>query len=72
MIEANHVTKAYGDKLLFDDLNFSFLPMVIGIVLSVLMVQVKTTLPSDNGADAVDKGEFEVGDCKGSLCRSAT
>ena len=40
VIEAKHVAKAYGDKLLFDDLNF-MLPPMVSLVLSVLTVPVK-------------------------------
>ena len=53
VIEAKHVAKAYGDKLLFDDLNFMLPPNGAG----------KTTLfRLIMGLETVDKGEFEVGE----------
>jgi sulfate-transporting ATPase len=40
VIEANNVTKAYGDKVLFDNLNFSLPPQVLWVSLAP-MAQVK-------------------------------
>ena len=60
VIEAQHVAKAFGDKLLFDDLNFMLPPNgIVGVI-------------GPNGAgkttlfkmimESIDKGTFEVGE----------
>ena len=50
VIEAKHVAKAFGDKLLFDDLNFMLPPNgIVGII-------------GPNGAGKTTSGEFEVGE----------
>ncbi len=62
VVEAKGVSKAYGDKLLFDDLNFS-LPRggIVGIVGP--NGAGKTTLfRLITGEEKADKGEFKVGD----------
>jgi ATP-binding cassette ChvD family protein len=62
VIEAHHVSKAYGDKLLFEDLNFS-LPQ--GGIVGVIGPNGagKTTLfKLITGQEKPDGGEFMVGD----------
>ena len=60
VIEAQHVAKAFGDKLLFDDLNFMLPPN--GIV-GVIGPNGKTTLfKMIMGMESIDKGTFEVGE----------
>ena len=68
VIEAKHVAKAYGDKLLFDDLNFMLPPNgIVGVIgpngagkttLSNVLVLFRLIM----GLETVDKGEFEVGE----------
>ena len=62
VIEAKNVAKAYGDKLLFDDLNFMLPPNgIVGIIGP--NVAGKTTLfRLIMGQEQADKGEFEVGE----------
>ena len=62
VIEAKNVAKAYGDKLLFDDLNFMLPPNgIVGIIGP--NGAVKTTLfRLIMGQEQADKGEFEVGE----------
>ena len=62
VIEAHHVAKAYGDKVLYDDLNFK-LPQggIVGIIGP--NGAGKTTLfRMILGTETPDKGEFVVGD----------
>ncbi|MCS5491645.1 energy-dependent translational throttle protein EttA [Algoriphagus limi] len=62
VIEANHVSKAYGDKLLFEDLSFS-LPQ--GGIVGVIGPNGagKTTLfKLITGQEKPDSGNFEVGE----------
>ncbi|WP_297335730.1 energy-dependent translational throttle protein EttA [Algoriphagus sp.] len=62
VIEANHVSKAYGDKLLFEDLSFS-LPQggIVGIIGP--NGAGKTTLfKLITGQEKPDSGNFEVGE----------
>lgn len=62
VIEANHVSKAYGDKLLFEDLSFS-LPQggIVGIIGP--NGAGKTTLfKLITGQEKPDSGHFEVGE----------
>ena len=62
VIEAKGVAKAYGDKLLFDDLNFVLPPNgIVGVIGP--NGAVKTTLfKLIMGQESVDKGEFDVGE----------
>ena len=62
VIEAHHVAKAFGDKLLFDDLNFMLPPNgIVGVIGS--NGAGKTTLfKMIMGQESIDKGEFEVGE----------
>ena len=61
VIEAKHVAKAYGDKLLFDDLNFMLPPNGIVGVIGPNGAG-KTLFRLIMGLESVDKGEFEVGE----------
>jgi len=62
VIDANHVAKAFGDKLLYDDLNFKLPPAgIVGIIGP--NGAGKTTIFKMIMAElAPDKGEFTVGD----------
>ena len=62
VIEAQHVAKAFGDKLLFDDLNFMLPPNgIVGVIGS--NGAGKTTLfKMIMGMESIDKGSFEVGE----------
>ena len=62
VIEAQHVAKAFGDKLLFDDLNFMLPPNgIVGVIGP--NGAVKTTLfKMIMGMESIDKGTFEVGE----------
>lgn len=62
VIEAKHVAKAYGDKLLFDDLNFMLPPNGIVGVIGPNGAGKTTLFRLVMGLDTVDKGEFEVGE----------
>lgn len=62
VIEAKHVAKAYGDKLLFDDLNFMLPPNGIVGVIGPNGAGKTTLFRLIMGLDKVDKGEFEVGE----------
>ena len=62
VIEAKHVAKAYGDKLLFDDLNFMLPPNGIVGIIGPNGAGKTTLFRLIMGLDAVDKGEFEVGE----------
>ena len=62
VIEAKHVAKAYGDKLLFDDLNFVLPPNGIVGVIGPNGAGKTTLFRLIMGLETPDKGEFEVGD----------
>ena len=62
VIEAKHVAKAYGDKLLFDDLNFMLPPNGIVGVIGPNGAGKTTLFRLIMGLENVDKGEFEVGE----------
>ena len=62
VIEAKHVAKAYGDKLLFDDLNFMLPPNGIVGVIGPNGAGKTTLFRLIMGLETPDKGEFEVGD----------
>lgn len=62
VIEAKHVAKAYGEKLLFDDLNFMLPPNGIVGVIGPNGAGKTTLFRLIMGLDTVDKGEFEVGE----------
>ena len=62
VIEAKGVAKAYGDKLLFDDLNFVLPPNVIVGVIGPNGAGKTTLFKLIMGQESVDKGEFDVGE----------
>ena len=61
VIEAHHVAKAFGDKLLFDDLNFMLPPNGIVGVIGPNGAGKTTLFKMIMGQESIDKGEFEVG-----------
>lgn len=62
VIEAKHVAKAYGDKLLFDDLNFMLPPNGIVGIIGPNGAGKTTLFRLIMGLDKQDSGEFEVGE----------
>lgn len=62
VIEAKGVRKAFGDKLLFDDLNFSLPPNGIVGVIGPNGAGKTTLFRLIMGLESVDGGEFEVGE----------
>jgi sulfate-transporting ATPase len=62
VIEVKHVAKAYGDKLLFDDLNFMLPPNGIVGVIGPNGAGKTTLFRLIMGLETPDKGEFEVGE----------
>lgn len=62
VIEAHHVAKAFGDKLLFDDLNFTLPPNGIVGVIGPNGAGKTTLFKLIMGQERVDNGSFEVGE----------
>ncbi len=62
VIEASHVAKAYGDKLLYDDLNFVLPPNGIVGVIGPNGAGKTTLFRMIMGLEEPDSGSFEVGD----------
>ena len=62
VIEAKHVAKAYGEKLLFGDLNFMLPPNGIVGVIGPNGAGKTTLFRLIMGLETADKGEFEVGE----------
>ncbi len=62
VIEAKGVQKAFGDKLLFDDLNFSLPPNGIVGVIGPNGAGKTTLFRLIMGLEQVDKGSFEIGE----------
>ena len=62
VIEAQHVAKAYGDKLLFDDLNFTLPPNGIVGVIGPNGAGKTTHFRLIMGLEKPDSGTFEVGE----------
>ncbi len=62
VIEAKGVAKAYGDKLLFDNLNFMLPPNGIVGVIGPNSAGETTLFRLIMGLETVDKGTFEVGE----------
>lgn len=62
VIEAIHVSKAYGDKLLFDDLNFMLPPNGIVGVIGPNGAGKTTLFKLIMGMEQCDEGVFEVGE----------
>ena len=62
VIEAKHVRKAFGDKLLFDDLNFSLPPNGIVGIIGPNGAGKTTLFRLIMGLEKPDAGTFEIGD----------
>ena len=62
VIEAQHVAKAFGDNLLFDDLNFMLPPNGIVGVIGPNGAGKTTLFKMIMGMESIDKGSFEVGE----------
>ena len=62
VIEAHGVAKAFGDKLLFDDLNFSLPPNGIVGVIGPNGAGKTTLFRLIMGLEKVDAGSFEIGE----------
>ena len=62
VIKAQHVAKAYGDKLLFDDLCFTLPPNGIVGVIGPNGAGKTTLFKMIMGMESIDKGTFEVGE----------
>lgn len=62
VIDVMHVTKAYGDKVLFEDLNFSLPPNGIVGVIGPNGAGKTTLFRLIMGLEAPDSGEFKVGE----------
>lgn len=62
VIEAHHVAKAFGEKLLFDDLNFVLPPNGIVGVIGPNGAGKTTLFKMIMGQESIDKGSFEVGE----------
>ena len=62
VIEAQHVAKAFGNKLLFDDLNFMLPPNGIVGVIGPNGAGKTTLFKMIMGLESIDKGSFEVGE----------
>ncbi len=62
VIEAHHVAKAFGDKLLYDDLNFTLPPNGIVGVIGPNGAGKTTLFRLIMGLDKPDSGTFEVGE----------
>ena len=62
VIEAHDVAKAFGDKLLFDSLNFMLPPNGIVGVIGPNGAGMTTLFKMIMGQETIDKGEFEVGE----------
>lgn len=62
VIEAQHVAKAFGNKLLFDDLNFMLPPNGIVGVIGPNGAGKTTLFKMIMGMESIDKGTFEVGE----------
>jgi sulfate-transporting ATPase len=62
VIEATHVAKSFGDKLLFDDLEFTLPPNGIVGVIGPNGAGKTTLFRMIMGQEKVDKGVFEIGE----------
>ena len=62
VIEAQHVAKAFGEKLLFDDLDFMLPPNGIVGVIGPNGAGKTTLFKMIMGMESIDKGTFEVGE----------
>ncbi|HCR10672.1 MAG TPA: energy-dependent translational throttle protein EttA, partial [Sutterellaceae bacterium] len=61
VIEAQHVAKAFGDKLLFDDLNFMLPPNGIVGVIGPNGAGKSTLFKMITGKETPDSGEIDIG-----------
>ena len=62
VIEAQHVAKSFGDRLLFDDLNFMLPPNGIVGVIGPNGAGKTTLFRMIMGQESIDRGEFAVGE----------
>ncbi|MHC1708297.1 MAG: energy-dependent translational throttle protein EttA [Bacteroidales bacterium] len=62
VIEANNVRKAFGDKLLFEDLSFSLPPAGIVGIIGPNGAGKTTLFRLIIGSETPDKGDFRIGD----------
>lgn len=62
VITATHVAKAYGDKLLYDDLNFALPPAGIVGIIGPNGAGKTTIFKMIMGQEKPDKGEFKIGE----------
>ncbi|GCD77476.1 energy-dependent translational throttle protein EttA [Thermaurantimonas aggregans] len=62
VIEARHVSKAYGDKVLYEDLNFSLPPAGIVGIIGPNGAGKTTIFRMIMGQEKPDSGEFIIGD----------
>ena len=62
VIEAQHVAKAFGDRLLFDDLNFMLPPNGIVGIIGPNGAGKTTLFRMIMGQESIDRGEFAVGE----------
>lgn len=62
VIEANNVTKAYGEKILFDNLNFALPPAGIVGIIGPNGAGKTTLFRLITGQETPDEGTFRVGD----------
>ncbi len=62
VIDAIHVSKAFGEKLLYDDLNFSLPPNGIVGIIGPNGAGKTTIFKMIMGEETPDKGEFKVGE----------
>lgn len=62
VIEATHVSKAFGDKLLYEDLNFNLPPAGIVGIIGPNGAGKTTLFRMIMGQDSPDTGEFKVGE----------
>ncbi|WP_106827866.1 energy-dependent translational throttle protein EttA [Parabacteroides pacaensis] len=62
VIEAQHVAKSFGDKLLFDDLNFMLPPNGIVGIIGPNGAGKTTLFKMILGEESVDKGTFAIGE----------
>lgn len=62
VIEAQHVAKSFGDKLLFDNLNFMLPPNGIVGIIGPNGAGKTTLFKMIMGMESIDKGTFDVGE----------
>lgn len=62
VIEASHVSKAFGDKLLYEDLNFSLPPGGIVAIIGPNGAGKTTLFKMITGQEKPDSGDFKIGE----------